>query len=111
MAETTEQVARPRTKPVAYDVFASIHNRVADEGGTVDDVIEAVFTETGVRMTKNNVAVKAANLRRDGAQMGKLASKRSGRKRDIAALNAKLEAEHKAGEAEKANTEGEQAAS
>jgi hypothetical protein len=96
MSEENAVVAvKSRTASVTYKDFALVYKRVASAGGNVADVIQGVFDATGVKMTEQNVNVKASALRKAGADIGKLT--RKGRnKRDIAALNAVLEAEQTA---------------
>lgn len=99
-AVATATPAKTRTKSVDYKVFSRIHREVSDANGTVQDVIDKVFAETGIRMTVNNVTVKAANLRAEGGDIGKLKPKGK-KRRDIAALNATLAANKAATEAGK----------
>jgi hypothetical protein len=115
MSETNETVAtatpaKTRTASVPYDVFSRIHRQVSDAKGSVQDVIDKVFAETGIKMNANNVQVKATNLRKEGALIGKLTSK-SKKRRDLTSLNATLEAANKADESEQTEqAAGEQTA-
>lgn len=94
-----------RTKSVAGPVFARIYNRVALNGGNVQDVIDAVFAETGIKMTENNVNVKASNIRKNGGTSLAKLSRKNRKVIDYSALNAELDAMNKSVEADKTETE------
>src|SRR5688500_3941330 len=93
--------SKPRTKAVSAATFAVIYNRC----NTLEEVIAAVEKETGIRMTKQNVADKASKLRKNTPHLKKL-ERRNARKTDYAALDALLvaQAESEKGQKEVTDT-------